>query len=69
MLSSLLSSTMFMLTSGSALAATILVAYLMLNGVIEVNKTKEEIRETFFPVILTLFIVFLSTVIYKLLSI
>jgi hypothetical protein len=69
MLSSLLSSTMFMLSTGSALVVTILIFYLIMNEVIEVKLGKEEIRKAFFPVILSLFVVFLASVINKMLEI
>lgn len=56
---------MFMVASGSALATVILIVYLMMNEIIEINRSREEIKRIFSPVIVALFIVFISTVIQK----
>ena len=65
MLSSLLSSTVFMIGSGSALGSMLLIFYLMLNETIPVHRTKQEIKHIFVPVITSLSIIFISTVISK----
>ena len=65
MLSSLLSSTVFMIGSGSALGSVLLIFYLMINETIPVNKTKQEVIHIFVPVITALSIIFISIIIAK----
>jgi hypothetical protein len=57
-----------MLSAGSALGVTVFIAFLMMNGVIEVKKSRKEIRQVFTPVITALFLVFISGVLYELLT-
>lgn len=65
MMSSMLLSSALMVGSGSALAAILLIVYLIMNELIETSKTKEEIKHIFAPITVPLVIVFVASVIFK----
>lgn len=58
-----------MVGSGSALGSIALIGYLTMNEVVRVNKTKEELKAIFMPVIVTLSIIFISTVIANIINV
>jgi len=64
-MSSMLMSSALMVGSGSALAAILLIVYLIMNELIETSKTKEEIKHIFAPITVPLVIVFVASVIFK----
>jgi len=61
----MLMSSALMVGSGSALAAILLIVYLIMNELIETSKTKEEIKHIFAPITVPLVIVFVASVIFK----
>lgn len=61
----MLLSSALMVGSGSALAAILLIVYLIMNELIETSKTKEEIKYIFAPITIPLIIVFAASVIFK----
>ena len=69
LLSSLLTSTSVMAGSGAALATVLLIFYLISNEIIQVNKSAEELKRVFMPVVFGLLIVFVFTVATKVLTI
>jgi len=69
MLSSMLSSTIFMVGTGSALGISILIMYLFMHEILPSKRTREEIKTIFMPVIASLTIIFAFTLTIKVIQI
>jgi len=69
MLSSMLSSTIFMMGTGSLLGSGILLMYLFMHEIIPSEKSKGDMKAIFMPTLSALTIIFLFTIIIKIMEI
>jgi len=65
---SLLTSENLLVISGSALAGLLLVFYMMSNEMVKINKTKQEIRGILSPLVISMFVLFVITLMNRILA-